>query len=202
MATADDEKDAHDLAVAGADFEVIRTPAAIRAQRDDDAVMGAARPARRMSFERQAVVLHDPQHALGVHGRLAFGPQLSVRQRADAAIAIGRALVDNGADERGQFRVPGLVVAASGPGRALLARGEIGAGDAQRFGDGAHREASAFHDTSGKIGFFARAVSRASRRISTSIVFLPSRRSSSRTFFSRSRTCEAPTTSSSAATAA
>jgi hypothetical protein len=37
---------------------MVRTPAAIRAQRNDDAVMGAARPARRMAFERRPVVLY------------------------------------------------------------------------------------------------------------------------------------------------
>ncbi len=82
---------------------------------------------------------------------------------------------------------------------SLLALGEIGARNAQCLGDGAHRETSSFHNTSDKVGFFTRAASSASLEISSSIVFLPSRRSSSRTFFSRSRTCEAPTTSSSAA---
>lgn len=72
------EEDAHDLAAASMDLEMVRAPSHIRAKRDDDAVMRPTGPVRRMGFQRQAVMLHDPQHPLGIDGRQAFGAPLSV----------------------------------------------------------------------------------------------------------------------------
>ena len=42
IAGIQDEEDANDLAVSGMDFQMIRTPPDVRAQRNDDAVMDAA----------------------------------------------------------------------------------------------------------------------------------------------------------------
>src|SRR5271165_3209704 len=79
--------------------------------------------------------------------------------------------------------------------------GQVGARDAERFGDALHREPSFGDDSSRKVGFFACALASASRRISFSMVLRPSRRSSSRTRSSSLRTSELPTTGSSDPTA-
>ena len=44
----------------------------------------------RVPLQRQAVMLHDAQHPLGVDGGLVLGPQLPVQKSRYTAIAIGR----------------------------------------------------------------------------------------------------------------
>lgn len=97
VAGVNHERHPHDLA-AGVNFEMIGAPAPIRTQRDDDAVMGASGPARRVALQREAVVLHDPQNPFHVERWFAIGAQFAVRQGANPAIAISGTLVDNGAE--------------------------------------------------------------------------------------------------------
>src|SRR5690606_6473070 len=94
----------------------------------------------------------------------------------------------------------GLAIGSAKLGRLAGALDQVGPGDAQSAGNGAHWVSSSglLHDSKGEVRFFGRERSRASLRISASIVFLPSMRSRSRTRFSSSRTWEAPTTTSSA----
>jgi hypothetical protein len=74
VAGIEHEEDAHDLAVAGMDLQMVRAPSNVRAQRDDDAVMRSAGPLGSMALQRQAVMLHDSQHTFDVDRRAALGP--------------------------------------------------------------------------------------------------------------------------------
>src|SRR5690606_147844 len=80
--------------------------------------------------------------------------------------------------------------------------GDIGSGDTDRLADRLHRKPSFGHDSDRNICFFGPAAnSSASFRISVSIVFLPSRRCNSRTWFWSARYSDAATTSPSAVVA-
>src|SRR3954452_6234268 len=128
---------------------------------------------------------------------------MAVQKSPDPAIAAGRSLVDDGPDGK-EAGILGFPIRAASLGHLVAPFDQIGAGDAQRTGHGLHREPSSrsLQDTCGKVGFFWRATSMASLRISFSIVLRPSKRSRSRTRFSSSRMRDVPTTSSSACTAA
>src|SRR3954454_16962673 len=129
---------------------------------------------------------------------------MPVQESPDPAIAVGWSLVDDGPDGKYEAGILGFPIRAASLGHLVAPFDQIGAGDAQRTGHGLHREPSSrsLQDTCGKVGFFRRATSMASLRISFSIVLRPSKRSRSRTRFSSSRTRDVPTTSSSACTAA
>src|SRR5215213_204906 len=155
-----------------------------------------------MALERETVHLQDPEHPFAVDGRFAFRPEQPVQEGCQAAIAIGRPLIDQPADDGQERGILRLAVGAASrrPGWAL---NQVGAGDAQCLGNSLHGVSPSrlLHEASGKIGFFARARSSASLRISASMVLRPSKRSRSRTRFSSSRILLVPTTSSSAWTA-
>ncbi len=143
---------------------------------------------RRMAFQRQAVMLHDPQHPLGIDGRQAFGAPLSVQERRDASIAIGRPTIDNGPDRGKELGILRLAIGPTrrrGPAASLV---DVGTSDVQRPCHRAHREPSvgSLQDSNGDVRFFGRATSSASLRISFSIALRPRSRSRSRTCFSRS----------------
>ena len=104
----DDEDDADDLAVPAGDLEAIGAPAQVRAHHHHLAVVQAALAAAGVALQQQAVPLHDPEDALVVGCRLALCGQRPVHQRGDAAIAIGRPLVDQPADQRQQRLVAAL----------------------------------------------------------------------------------------------
>jgi hypothetical protein len=59
------------LAIPARHFKHIRTPPEIRAERADHAVVRALSPGTRVATQQQAVLLHEPVHALMIHGRLA-----------------------------------------------------------------------------------------------------------------------------------
>ena len=90
--------------------------------------------------EGQAVHLEDAQHPLGIDGRLALRAKLPVQEGCQTPIAIARALVDELAQERQEGSVLGLGVGTTNPRSLPEALYEIGAGHAQRIGDGLHRE--------------------------------------------------------------
>jgi len=165
--------------------------------------VGAAGPPGGVGREGEPVRPQDAQHPLGIDARLAARVQCPVHQCGDAAIAVARAGIDDRADCRQQLRILGLAVGTARLGGAAQALGQVGAGHAERVGDRLHREPPVEppQELSGEVGFFVRARSSASFRISTSMVLRPSRRSRSRTRRSNSRTRLVPTTSSSACTA-
>ena len=115
--------------------------------------MRSAKPPGGMALQRQAMMLHDPQHPLCIDRRAAFRPQATVQQRRDAPVAIGRPSVDDGPDARQELGILDLAIRPRGftvlPRRSLI---------------------------------WQRATSSASFRISFSIVLRPSTRSTSRTF--------------------
>ena len=101
----------------------------------------------------------------------------------------------------GAYEVAGTGLGSTPLTQALDPLNDVRTGDAERVGDGFHREPSRGCELDSKVTFFERLVSRASLRISTSNVLRPSWRSSSRTRSSSLRRSAAGTTSSSARTA-
>ena len=102
-----------------------------------------------------------------VGGRLARPCQLPVHQRRDAAIAIGRPLVDEAADQRQQGLVVRLAIRAARLRCSTDFLMKMRTRDAECLGDRLHRESSFGSDKSRKLGFFDFDLARASRRIST-----------------------------------
>jgi len=198
----DDEGDPDEVSVPATDLEAVRTPAQVRAHDDDFAIVDAAGPAARVPGEQHAVLAHDPEYTLVVDGGLARPGAFPIRQSRDAAIAVGRALVDQAADELHQSVVVNFAIGAARLGRPTHLVMEMGAGHPDRLGNRLHREPSLGCDKSRKLGFFDSDFASASLRISTSIVLRPSSRSRSRTRSSSRRTSELPTTVSSDPTAA
>jgi hypothetical protein len=88
------EGEAHDLAIPAGEFQRIRAPAAIRADRRHLAVMLARPSASGMPLEKQPVLAHQPVDAFSVDRILPGGAPLAPEQRGDPPVAIGRTLVD------------------------------------------------------------------------------------------------------------
>src|SRR6476660_2218729 len=103
-----------------------------------------------------------------------------LRSAADPPIAIGGPLVDEAADVGNQIDVASTVLRTALRARAVAPFDNVGTGDLQCGGDSLHGESPGLGDRDSKVCFFARARSRASLRISTSMVLRPRRRSSSR----------------------
>ena len=193
--------DADDLAVPAGELQRVRAPADVRANRRHLAVVLARPPSPGMAFEHEPVLLHQPENTFGVDRSLAGGSPLALEERGDPPIAIGRALVDQAADVGGELDVALTGLRATLRPVPFPALDDVRSCHAQRRGDGLHGESPGRGERDSKVGFFARARSSASLRISTSMVLRPSSRSSSRTRSSSRRTAEAVTTSSSARTA-
>src|ERR1700722_1993287 len=151
-------------------------------------------------FERNAITTPS---CVRLDWRLSVGLSLPVYEAPDTPIPVGWALVHQPADQRQKLIVTGLAIGPTPLGAAAHVLDQVRTGDRERVGHRLHGKPSfrSFHDGSCKLGFFTRATSRASLRISTSMVLRPSRRSSSRTRRSSSRTRLVPTTYSSAWTA-
>jgi hypothetical protein len=128
------------LSVARVQFEVIRAPAHVGAQRHHHAVVGSTGTKGGVWGQRQPVHAHDPQHALAVDGRLASGPSYPVHERRDAPVSIGWARIDDLADGEQESSVLRLAVGTARPSQPGPALGEIGAGDAERVSNGLHGE--------------------------------------------------------------
>src|SRR4051794_18835122 len=134
---------------------------------------------------------------LAIDGLASGGSALALEERGDPPVAIGGPLVDEVADVGNQIEAGTALRTALRP-RAISPFDDVGSGDLQCGGDGLHGESPGLGERDSKVCFFARARSRASLRISTSMVLRPRRRSSSRTRSSSLRASEAGTTSSSA----
>ena len=121
---------------------MIGTPSDVGPQRHNRAVMGAAGVPRSKPFKCQAFDLHNPRNALGVHLGPAGGPKLPVEERPDPPVAIGRALIDDCADQRQKHRIPALAVSSARRCHTSAPVDQIGARHAQRLCDRLHREPS------------------------------------------------------------
>lgn len=135
LAIADIEhaEDAHDLAVAGTDLQLFRAPAHIRAQRDDGAAMRSAGPSGGMALQRKAVMLHDPEHPLGIDRRLPLRPKAAVQQRRDPPATIVRPGVDDGTDWRQEFSILGLAIRTPRLHRPAASLVDAGTSDVRRL---------------------------------------------------------------------
>jgi hypothetical protein len=155
---------------------------------------------------QQAMLLHQAANTLVIDPRSVTG-SLAPEERGDPSVAVGGLLIDQAADLGSEFQVTFSDLRSPPGTHALHPLGDVGAGNLQRLGNGFHRGEAAkqTNDFGTKldrpIASFDRASSSASLRISTSIVFLPSSRSSSRTRSWSCRASAAGTTSSSARTA-
>lgn len=182
IAAVQGKGDADALAVVAADLEPIGAPAAIAFVHRDAAIM-SARLTGCMTLQEQAVLLHHPPDPFVVGGwEAVLLRSLASQDGMDAAIAIGRQIGDHRLDAREQIRIRLRRAAPAPRERGLQARDQVRTGDAERLGDGAHREPSgAGHGERSSNLFLGAACSRTSLRISASSVFLPSRRCNSRT---------------------
>src|SRR5205807_2766498 len=195
------EGEAHDLAVPAGKLEAIRAPADVGAQRSNLAVVFAGTSASGMPGQQQAVPLHQPVDALGVDRGQTIGSPLALEERGDPPVPVGRPCVDKTADRGRQFTIAITGLRPTLRAHAPDTLDDVRAGEPQRVDYRLHREPSSGAELDSKIGFFARASSSASLRISISMVLRPSSRSRSRTRSSSRRSSAAGTTSSSARTA-
>ncbi len=193
------KQDPHDRAVTAVQFEVIGTPGTFE-RRATQRRRACGRSQGRLALERETVHLQDPEHALAVDRRFAF-VRSSRQECRDPAIAIGRPLIDQPADEGQERGILRLTVRAASrrPGWAL---NQVGARDAERVGIAfkGNRPPDAPRGERQDRFFCPREIERLFED-SASMVLRPSRRSRSLTRFSSSRTLLVPTTSSSAWTA-
>jgi hypothetical protein len=73
LASVGGEQHADDAGVTTGDLEVVRTPADVRAERHDGAVVGPAGPAGGVGLQGEAGGAQGAEHALAVDRRLAAG---------------------------------------------------------------------------------------------------------------------------------
>src|SRR5579863_1905484 len=160
--------------------------------RDGDLAVVAARVGSSgMALKQHPMGFHHPMDALGVDRRQAFLAALALEHRPNAAIAIGRLIADDRLDpgdelflRHGRAPNPFKRLGDGSP----EAGGDVRSSDAERFTNGFHRMPSLGAESARTRCFFwPPASSRASLRISASIVFLPSRRCISRSWLCRAR---------------
>ena len=139
--------------------------------------------------------LHHPVDPLGIGRRRSAIACLPPQERMDPAVAIGRQFGDQSLDTRdeiflGQRRSAAAARRGLAPGRQeMLPR------DAERVRHLAHRSPSGNESVRNAVFWGPATREIAPRRISFSMVFLPSMRCSSRTWFSSARYSLAGTTS-------
>src|SRR5204863_1762797 len=181
------EGEAHDLAVPAGELERVRTPPMIGADRRDLAIMLARPPASGMAFKQETVLLHQSVDALGVDRGQTVGSPLALEERGDPPVPIGWPRVDKATDRTGELNIARSLLRPATSSGALAPFDHIRARHAQRRTDPLHWVSPGCGECDSKIGFFARASSRASLRISTSMVLRPNSPSRSRTRSSRRR---------------
>src|SRR5437868_3630965 len=132
------EGDAYDLAVPANEFQRVRAPAAIRADRCHLAVMLARAPAAGMAFEQEAMLLHEPIDALGVD-RAKPSDRRSRFNSAAIRRYPGRSLVDKAADGASELDIAGALLRPAPSPAAVTALDHVRARYAERGADGLHR---------------------------------------------------------------
>src|SRR5579863_7670749 len=154
-----------------------------------------------MPGQQQPVLLHQSVDPLGVDGIEAGGSPLALEERGDPPVPIARPAIDQASNIGREFCVSSAVLGTAL--RTLIGRSlnQVGTSHFEGLSDPLYGISSGACDRDSKVGFFTRARSSASLRISTSMVLRPSRRSRSRTRSSSRRTSDAAITSSSARTA-
>lgn len=168
------ESDAHHLSVPAGELHAIRTQTYVGASNCDATVMPAWSPAACMTFEQEAMLLHQPINALGIDHVASRDPSRSSDEGGNPPVAVARSLIDQCSDFCSEVSITFAVLRTSclvGPGQAL---GDVGTGNAEHIGNGLHREMSGSTEVDRKLSFFERDRSRAYLRISTSRVLRPS----------------------------
>lgn len=178
VAAVEGEGHAHALAVVAADLQAVRAPAGV-ARVHGNAPLVPALLAAGVALEQEPMHLHDAVDPLHVRRGPALPLGLTTQESMNPSIAVG-GQIGNERLDRGDKPSIRQRRATSTTRGGPLPRREVRARDAQGCGHRAHRP-SPGHEVTRK-GSFLGAVTRstASRRISFSSVFLPSRRCSSR----------------------
>src|ERR1700690_444676 len=144
-----------------------------------------------MTLKQHPMGFHHPMDPFGVDRSQALYRSLAPEKRPDAAIAVGRLIADDRLDPGDERFVRGRRPANpfKGPGDGSPeAGGDVRPCDAERLANGFHRVPSLGAESARTRCFFwPPASSRASLRISASIVFLPSRRCISRSWLCKAR---------------
>ena len=109
----DDEGHADDIAVPAGELQAVGAPAQVRAHHHDLAVVEATFAPTGMALKQHGVALHDTMDPLAVCRRHSLRSAFPVHQRRDAAIAVGRPLVDEAADQRQEVPVVRLAIRAT-----------------------------------------------------------------------------------------
>ncbi|MCY1238106.1 hypothetical protein D9M72_508250 [compost metagenome] len=203
VAAVQGERHAQGLAIVAAELKAVRAPALIGLLYSNLAIMSALRPRRnRSALQQQAVLTHDPIDPFHVDWRCTVALAFPTQYTPDPAIAIAGQMRDRIANLLDQPCIVGLPGAA--PILPICRTSQllchIRARYTENFADPLHRS-SPGNEGERAIHFRDFITSTASRRISFSMVFLPSRRCSSRTCLSASLNSDAGTTSSPALTA-
>jgi hypothetical protein len=198
IAVIEREGHPHHLAVPASDLEAIGRPTQVRPDRDDLAVVYAARGLAGIPLQEHPVLRHQAVYALVVDPRKAAFKPFTVHQRRDPPVAVSRSLIDQRAQRLQQFGILGFKVSRARLGRPLQSLRQLRSRHAQHFSNPLHGISSSGNDGKRGIHLFSCATLTASRRISFPAVFLPKIRCSSRTCFCKARISAFATTSSSA----
>lgn len=184
VAAVEGEGDPDLLLVVAADLEAVGAPSDVRAFDGDLTVMATLLGRSGVAHQQQIVHLHDSVNALGIGPRTPGFPGVAAQNGMDTPIAVGGHVGDDSSDVFHQFPIREWW-ASSGSGRGACGTySDIRPGDTQRLADGLHPKIPLGRESERNICFFEPvAISRASLRISPSIVFLPNRRCNSFTWF-------------------
>jgi hypothetical protein len=164
------------FAVVAGDFETIGAPAAVAGVDRDLAVVPTFLAAPAVSLQQQTVELHDPVDPLGIRRRSLVSFGLTAEQRMDATIAVGRQIIDHRTNIGDEITVGERRSSPTADWSTVAHGGEMRSRDTDRVSHRAHRPPFGNEVERNKRFFGPAARETASRRISFSMVFLPSRR--------------------------
>ena len=97
----------------------------------------ACSPSTGIGLQKQSVLLHQAEDALGIDGLASGGSALALEERGDPP-AIGGPLVDEVADVGNQIEIAGTALRTALRARAVSPFDDVGSGDLQCGGDGLH----------------------------------------------------------------
>lgn len=129
-----------------------------------------------MRLEQETVDLHHAVDAFGIGAFAPVFPSLAAQQGMHAAIAVGRQIGDDRTNVGEQIGIGQWWPPAGSGRRPMVHGGQVLAADADRLGDRGHRFSPGNEVERNSCFFGPAARDTASRRISASMVFLPSRR--------------------------
>ncbi len=152
----DDEGHPDPLAIPAADLQGVGAPPQVRGHDGNLAIVDPALTSSCGSLQRQAVLAENAQNPLAVDRLQSKAAALPVQKRRDAAVAVGRTLIDEATDRGKQGSIFRLDVGPAGLGRAGHSHVELGPAHLQDLGHPVHREPSLGGDGRCHVCFFAR----------------------------------------------